>query len=211
MVNLTIGKWKQRTFDTFNEQLNYLTKNEPTMMLLGDSLFERIKFNQNNHNFLSQNNVFNAGIGGDRIENVIYRISDLKLFDYLDGSKLRKIILMIGTNNIENCKPIDMAEGFSKIIELIRYHVNSDCQINVIGILPRFTKNKKIDVIKLASEYNQLIKEICMINNLSYIDLSEKFFNNAGILDKKYFIDDVHLSDDGYNILFGTIQHLILE
>lgn len=117
---------------------------------------------------------------------------------------------MIGTNNIGRNRPEDMAEGFTKIIELIKQNINSNCQIYVIGIPPQFSQNPDRDVIQLASEYNHKIEEICIINNLLYINLSENFFTN-GILDTKYFIDIVHLSDEGYNILYGAIQNIILQ
>lgn len=44
MENLTLGMWKQRTINGFNKHLRFLSQNVPTIMLLGDSLFERISF-----------------------------------------------------------------------------------------------------------------------------------------------------------------------
>jgi hypothetical protein len=60
----------QRNDLTYKEHLTVAATSGPycTTMFLGDSLFQRIGRDTPQH-------VFNAGVGGDRIENLLYRLS----------------------------------------------------------------------------------------------------------------------------------------
>lgn len=71
------------------------------VVLLGDSMLERFqttgKYTQIGG--LQYPRVFNAGVGGDKIENVLYRIR-LGLLSILKAKNPKLVVIHIGTNNL---------------------------------------------------------------------------------------------------------------
>ena len=73
----------------------------------------------------------NCGVGGDRIQHVLWRALNLPV-----SSNLRNVVVLCGTNNLLLDSPKDIADG---ILEIARsFKTNYSC-VNVIicGILPR--------------------------------------------------------------------------
>lgn len=44
---------------------------------------------------------FNAGVGGDKIENVLYRLGTLNMMSKLESHSARLVVVMVGTNNLK--------------------------------------------------------------------------------------------------------------
>lgn len=85
-------KSKSRSHDTHNEiHLPILSQNPAlafTTVLVGDSMIERLKTTGSSTRIARLPSSFNAGVGGDRIENVLYRL-DLGLFASLQDRGIR--------------------------------------------------------------------------------------------------------------------------
>ena len=75
-------------------------------------------------------NAFNCGIGGDRVENVLWRAYDLRCF-----SSLRNVIMLCGTNNLYHDSPEDVANGLIKIASCFKQGNNAI--VFICDILPR--------------------------------------------------------------------------
>lgn len=104
------ARFKQRSHDTntltHQPQLEHLlsTNASPSIeiVLLGSSTIERFKTTGKNTQLgqLHFPQAFNAGVGGDKIENILYRV-DLGLLRLLKPTNPKLIVLQLGTNNLQ--------------------------------------------------------------------------------------------------------------
>ncbi|KAH8679579.1 SGNH hydrolase-type esterase domain-containing protein [Tricladium varicosporioides] len=98
-------KFKARSHETHTHshipELTSLKANSMKAVLIGDSMLERLKTTGFSTELCSSPNTFNAGVGGDKIENLLYRL-DLGLLKELKKHEksLRVVVLMVGTNNL---------------------------------------------------------------------------------------------------------------
>ena len=66
-------------------------------MLIGDSIEAGLRrYPTVWRNFILQHKTINLGIGGDRNENVLWRINDIGLLN-----SIRSVVILCGTNNID--------------------------------------------------------------------------------------------------------------
>lgn len=70
-------------------------ENKYTHLLLGGLSF---------YDMIGNQNIFNAGVGGDKVENIIYRLVESRLFDHINLQNLSNIFILAGTNNLNNKK-----------------------------------------------------------------------------------------------------------
>ena len=115
---LLIPKWKKRSVNTNQEHLTKYTKDSYKNVFLGDSMIERWLTTGasywNNH---YDKDSANLGVGGDGIQHLLHRLTNGNV---LDGIKTDKVIIMIGTNNIETKSVRDIFEGLMNIINIVR-------------------------------------------------------------------------------------------
>ena len=108
-----------------------LTKNIFKTIIIGDSIVAGLSRYQNvRDKFLKPLKVLNCGIGGDRIQHVLWRALNLPA-----SQNLKNVVVLCGTNNLLLDSPKDIADG---ILEITRsFEINYSC-VNVIicGILP---------------------------------------------------------------------------
>lgn len=203
--------FKQRTYDIMKEHITMLNNNENkyNYLLLGDSLFEH--FTEQNgglefYKYIGKYNIFNAGVGGDKIENVLYRIIEGKLLDSTSFLNLSDIFILVGTNNLNNKKQ-EMSKkiiikGIYEIIQHIKIKLNIKLNIYILKIPPR-TDIK----IGLINDINRLLN--MMVGNykdekikMYFIDWTAEFYNTeTENINKEYYFDHVHLNELGYKIL----------
>ncbi len=85
---------------------------------VGDSITARWRGGENWEKHWGSYRAVNMGIGGDRTQNVLWRLQNGEL----DGCKAKLFVVMIGTNNLFDNKtePADAAAGIKAIIDLIQ-------------------------------------------------------------------------------------------
>ena len=109
-----------------------LAKNTFETIIIGDSIVAGLSQYQNvRDKFLKPLKALNCGIGGDRIQHVLWRALNLPA-----SQNLKNVVVLCGTNNLLLDSPKDIADG---ILEIARsFEINYSC-VNVIicGILPR--------------------------------------------------------------------------
>ncbi|KAJ3148381.1 hypothetical protein HDU89_004711 [Geranomyces variabilis] len=105
------GKWKQRTADTHILHMQQLANphHHHTILLLGDSMLERFTTTGRATSISQNPHIFNAGCGGDKVDNVLYRLEH-GLLDRLPA--VEKIVLHCGTNNLAGKKTLRMGAGY---------------------------------------------------------------------------------------------------
>jgi lysophospholipase L1-like esterase len=163
--------------------------------------------------YYGPHNAANFGIGGDRTQHVLWRITNGEL----DGIRPRVIVLMIGTNNTGRDSPDRIAAGVEKIVATIRTKL-PETKILLLGTFPRMKGYAKQGV-KIAP-INSLIGKLDLSRAsrsnddgkmVRYLDISEKFKDADGEIPVDIMPDGLHPSSKGYQIWADAMQPLLSE
>ncbi|KAF8854658.1 SGNH hydrolase [Acephala macrosclerotiorum] len=201
-------KFKARSHETHQEVhvpslTAQLSSNPITTLLIGDSMFERLKttgLNTHTSKFCSQSNspTFNAGVGGDKIENVLYRL-DLGLLDILSQQKeeLKLCVVMIGTNNFNGKKPLKVTdiESYRPLLQALLRIFNAESKILCCEIFKR--KDIKDELVE---ESNRTLRELTADMNAKLGKERVGWIAAPEGIVKERLEDHVHLDEEGYRI-----------
>ncbi len=148
----------------------------------------------------------NFGIGGDRTQHVLWRITHGEL----EGIQPKAVVLMIGTNNSGSDPAEGIASGITKIVETIR-ELQPQAKILLLAVFPRGEKaagNASREKLKLV---NAEISKLADDKHIFYLDIGEKFLQADGSLTKEIMPDFLHLSAAGYQIWADAIGPKLKE
>lgn len=176
---------------------------EIDLAFVGDSITRRWRGEGNKevwNKYWGSYRAVNMGIGGDRTQNVLWRLKN----GQLDGYQARLFVVMIGTNNCWGPKtvPEDVAAGIKSIIDLIQAK-QPKSKILLLSILPVGQKpnpgrKTRDDVNKLISKFHG--------GAVEYLDISTRFLEPDGTISKDVMPDFLHLSPKGYEIWSEAIK-----
>lgn len=158
-----------------NDIFSVLPIEPGSIVFVGTSLTERVPF----HEFFPCSKVVNRGIGSNRTEHVMDRISDVTKY------KPGLIILEIGINDLEAGLTADSV--FTNIVRIVNM---VDSPLIVESLFP----NKALD--SGVRDVNRRLKEYCREKNIIYIDMYTPFAGKDGLKDE-YTIDGTHLNGKG--------------
>jgi lysophospholipase L1-like esterase len=140
----------------------------------------------------------NFGIGGDRTQHVLWRISNGEL----DGMSPKAAVLMIGTNNSGSDPAEDIAAGIKKIVETI-HSKSPRTKVLLLAVFPRGEKpNPQREKLKTV---NSSIAKLDNGKDVFYLDIGDKFLQPDDLLTKEIMPDFLHLSAKGYQIWADAI------
>lgn len=146
----------------------------------------------------------NFGIGGDRTQHVLWRITNGEL----DGIKPKVVVLMIGTNNSSSDDAPGIAKGVTAIVKAI--HAKSPAtKVLLLAIFPRGEKPNP-GREKLA-KVNETIAKLHDGKGVHYLDIGGKFLTSENTLTKDIMPDFLHLSKAGYQIWADAITPKLAE
>jgi beta-glucosidase len=149
------------------------------------------------------------GFGGDRTENVLWRLQH----GALDGQAPKVAVLMIGTNNTgqraEN--PETTAAGVKRLIDEIRQRLPGT-QVLVLAIFPR--GEKPDDFLRgINQRVNKLLEGLADGRSVHFLDINAALLNADGTLGKDVMPDLLHPNAKGYDIwqraMAPTLQKLL--
>lgn len=176
------------------------------VLLVGDSI--TIQWGESWKKHFRHWKAINIGIGGDKTQNVLWRLDH----GGVDGLQPNSIVLMIGNNNMF-FTPETGIEAAAKGIEMCVKNLRekfANVKIIVVKILPahspenRFYQdilatNKAVDALKLDSD-----------RQVQVLDLTNDFLNATGALRKDLFTsDNIHLSPAGYDVYSARLKPLL--
>jgi platelet-activating factor acetylhydrolase IB subunit beta/gamma len=173
------------------------------VLLLGDSI--TIQWGASWKQHFPELKAVNIGIGGDKTQNVLWRLDH----GGVDGLEPRSIVLMIGNNNMF-FSPETGIEAVAKGIEM--------CVKNLRGKFPR-TPLVLVKILPAHAPGTRFYEDIRKTNTLldglkldsnpkiSLLDLTADFTNADGTLKKTLFTpDNIHLSSEGYAVYAAKLK-----
>lgn len=148
----------------------------------------------------------NFGIGGDRTQHVLWRITHGEL----DGIKPKAVVLMIGTNNSGTDSAEGIAKGVTKIVETIR-EKQPQAKILLLAVFPRGEKASPNPGRAKLKEVNAMIAKLDDGKSVYFLDIGDKFLQPDGSITKEIMPDFLHLSEAGYQIWADAISPKLAE
>jgi lysophospholipase L1-like esterase len=150
----------------------------------------------------------NFGIGGDRTENVIWRLRHGEL----EGIQPKLVVLLIGINNGPD-SVADVALGIKTIIADINERSPSS-RILLLGIFPAGHGPHVAGMGKQA-QVNAITATYADNRRVVFKDIGEAFLSPERMLEKDVMPDFVHLSEKGYQIwadaIHDTVEQLLAQ
>jgi lysophospholipase L1-like esterase len=151
----------------------------------------------------------NLGIGGDRTENVLWRLQH----GALDGQAPKVAVLMIGTNNTGHRaeSPETIAAGVKRLVDEIRQRLPGT-QVLLLAIFPR--GEKPDDFLRGINErVNKIIAGFADGRTVHYLDINAALLEPSGTLSRDVMPDHLHPNAAGYAIwqreMDTTLQKLL--
>ncbi|MFT3736390.1 MAG: GDSL-type esterase/lipase family protein [Rhodocyclaceae bacterium] len=154
----------------------------------------------------------NFGIGGDRIEHVLWRLDNGEL----DRIRPRVIVLMIGTNNSASQSGDDIATGVRDIIATLQAKSPAS-RVLLLGIFPRGPRKNSDGspddgVRRMAAIHtaNASLAKLDDGQRVRYLDIGERFLV-AGRIPSDVMPDQLHPALKGYEIWAAAMQPLLAQ
>ena len=129
------------------------------------------------------------GIGGDLIENMLWRAISLPL-----PSSVRNIVVQCGTNNISNDSPRDITDCIVNVGTIFRKKSNT---VNIkCGLIP-LDESWSVNRL-LINKINDILKCYCHKNDFAFIVQDHGWTLSNGSLDFSLFYkDSLHFAEQG--------------
>ena len=145
-----------------NKHCNDISNSNYSTLLIGDSLIVGLSRYPNIwRRYFKPLNAINCGIGGDRIQNVLWRSNNLP-----SSPSFQNAVILCGTNNIQRDSSEDIVDGILEIALTLRRKYN-DLHIVVCGLLPG-DENWSVNRIYIR-EINDYLSYKCDLNGMNFI------------------------------------------
>lgn len=136
----------------------------------------------------------NMGCGWDRVENALWRI----YHGELDGFEAKKVVIMIGTNNIGRDSDADIVEGVRLVLDAVKAR-QPKAEIVYVGILPRRGQEQRV------KELNLWLGSMVKQKGFKFINPGVKMLGEDGKIVESLFTDGLHPNNDGYSLIVDEI------
>ena len=178
------------------------------VVLFGDSImhFWEWKHPKSWAKFTKGRTVLNLGYGGDKTQNLLWRMEHGEL----DGYTAKCIVLMIGTNNnsANDSDPAAVAEGVKKVVAGIRSR-QPKAKLILHPIFPRgcsADSARHVAARQRNDKTNELLRKFAEEDGkLVYVDFNDKLVDESGWVPKSLMADEIHPTDAGYDIWMDAL------
>jgi len=144
--------------------------------------------------FYEPRNAFNIGFGGDRTEQVLWRLQNGEV----DGLDPALSVLLIGTNNTGHRQdPADVtAQGIRLILDELLVRLPST-KILLLAIFPR-SEAPNDPLRRLNNDINEMIQHFADGERVFFRDIGSIFLDEHGGVPSEILPDFLHPEEDGY-------------
>lgn len=154
--------------------------------------------------YYAKRHAFNLGFGGDRTENVLWRLQN----GAVDGVSPRLVVLMIGTNNAyRKDKPRHIAAGVEAIIGELRRRL-PDAKVLVLAIFPR-GPGPDDELRRINDAANGNIAGFADREHVFFLDINDAFLDEDGTLPESIMPDLLHPNEKGYELWAAAMEPMV--
>jgi lysophospholipase L1-like esterase len=184
------------------------------VLFLGDSITENWRSSGKavwDANFAPMH-AANFGIGGDRTQNVLWRIANGEL----DGIKPKVVVLLIGNNNVglERNRLVlrnttaEAIEGVAAVVKAVRAKLPGS-KILLLAIFPYGEKSNPVR--EQIKEVNAATARLDDGHFVHFLDIGSKFLEPDGSISRTVMSDLEHPTTKGYEIWAAAIKEPLAE
>jgi (4-O-methyl)-D-glucuronate---lignin esterase len=153
-------------------------------------------------------NAADFGWGGDRIENMLWRLENGEL----DGVNPKVIVILAGTNNVGQWpggdeKIADITRGLRALVDLCRRKA-PNARIVLTGIFPR---SDNIAVVPEITRINANLAGFADGQSIRYVNVNDKLADANGRLLDGMTVDGLHPTVKGYQIWADALKPILTE
>jgi len=149
----------------------------------------------------------NFGIGGDRTQNVLWRIENGEL----GGISPKVVVLLIGVNNGRDPRVTD---GIRKVVAAIQAKL-PETKVLLLGIFPYGASPTDPPWIAAARQHiarvNEELAGLDDGKRVRFLDIGSKFLDDSGHIRAEIMPDGLHPAVPGYQIWAEAMQPLLEE
>jgi lysophospholipase L1-like esterase len=184
------------------------------LLFLGDSITERWKIAPHIWDaYYGKYQPANFGIGGDRTQNVIWRIEHGEL----DGISPKVTVLMLGTNNSLDYTAEEIAAADRKIVDMIRAKL-PQTKILLLGIFPRGPRDPKgapvteagvAEAAKRMQTIDAVNQDLAKLDDgktIRFLNINHVFLGQDGRIPNTIMPDQLHPGAAGYQLWADAMQ-----
>jgi lysophospholipase L1-like esterase len=177
------------------------------LYFLGDSITEDWKWSGKDvwKQEYGDLHTFNAGISGDKAQNILYRINQGEF----DRIAPKVVVLLAGINNFgasPNLNPADLARGLKAIVNTLRTK-SPTTKVLLLSTLPSGPANDPLRAHIRATD--EILATFADGKGVFYLDIYDKFLNAQGEMPDDVSPDGTHLYAKGYQIWAEAMRPLL--
>lgn len=174
-------------------------------VFFGDSLIQSFPL----AHYFDQVNLYNCGCNGATTDFLLH-LQPYAVKDY----NPRKVIILIGTNDLSDTWQFDKLEIAFNVFKLINIMRNHSPAIDIVVISPlpiieSLKRTKLRDNTQLRLLGNEIEANVKEFSGTTYVDVFDAFLDDNQQLKEQYTIDGLHLSEEGYSLLAQLIKDYI--
>jgi lysophospholipase L1-like esterase len=151
-------------------------------------------------------NAANFGWGGDRVENIVWRLNNGEL----DGVDPKVIVVMAGTNDVGSASPQaeTITRGIEAVLDLCRRKAPS-ATIVLMGITPR---NDNMELMPIITRVNERLARLADGKRIRFVDINAKLADaNGRLYEGMAEPDGLHLALRGYQVWADALRPILVE
>ena len=193
---------KENWLNLHNNHCKSIITSNYSTLLIGDSLINGLsRYTNTWKRYLKPLDAINCGIGGDRVQNILWRCVNLP-----KSPSIRNAIILCGTSNIQYDTTEDIVDGILEIAFFLRskYHL---IHVAICGLIPR-DDIWSINRIYINEINNDLLYK-CKQNGFTFIDQKDWTLQDASLKPNLFYVDKSHLVEDGNAKLAESIVNAI--
>lgn len=146
-------------------------------------------------------------------KNIYFQGSEMYLEDAIAQSKVERIYVLIGSNDIgDEAQRAVFMKNWDIMLERIR-EKSPDVEIVIISNVPQYSGNYNApdsfftQYNSMIAAYNGKLRQFCAENGCMYLDLCYYIEDHCGRMAEKYNLDGYHFNDVGYDVWMTVMRY----